>query len=162
VVEDSLENPLLLDEVQEVPDGGFTFQPVSGYNVTLLQSQATLVSEDGGIVISLAGGDVPGANALEGVLDRLSATISEDFEKFEVGDPYPVDVDNTSGLAIDIDAELVRRPIAGKLVVVAPLDSQLFYAFAFTIQEPDGRWESEGSKVFDAVIESIRFSELDE
>jgi hypothetical protein len=144
----------------EVGDAGFAFRPVIGYDVKFLPGQATLVSEDGGIVLSLSGGNVPGAGALEGVLDRLLAEISKDFENFEASDPYPIAVDETNGLATDVRAELIGRPVAGRVVAAAPTDTQLFYAFVFTIQEPDRRWESEGSGVFEAVIESIRFYDL--
>ena len=154
---------LRLGEVQEVLEGGFSFQPVVGYDVNILPGQATLVSKDGGIVLSLAGGDVPGANALEGVMDRLLARVSEDFEEFEAGDSYPIIVDESRGLAANVSAELIGKPVAGKVAVVAPSGSQLFYAFAFTIEEPDDdRWETEGSEVFEAIMDTVRFSELDD
>jgi hypothetical protein len=159
---DPVEIPFRLGEVQQVGDGGFHFQPVIGYNVNVLPGQATLVSKDGGIVLSLVGGDVPGASALEGVMDRLLAKVSEDFEEFEASDPYPITVDETRGLATNVSAELIGKPITGKVAVVAPSDSQLFYAFAFTVEEPDDRWESEGNEVFEAVIDSVQFYELDD
>lgn len=161
-VGDTGEVHLRMGESQKVGDGGFSFQPVIGYDVKVLPGQATLVSKDGGVVISLVGGDVPGANALEGVMDRLLARVSEDFEAFEASDPYPITVDETRGLATDVSAELTGQPVSGKVAVVAPSDTQLFYAFAFSIEEPADRWESEGSEVFEAIIESVQFYQLDD
>jgi hypothetical protein len=157
----SAEMIMRLGEAMQVGEGGFSFRPVLGYKVDVLPGQATLVSEDGGIVLSLVGGDVSGGSSLEGVMDRLLARVSQDFEKFETGEPYPILIDENEGLAIDVTAELVGKPVEGQVAVVAPTSAQLFYAFAFTLEElNEDRWESEGSEVFDAVVGSVHFNEM--
>lgn len=157
--EEPTKAPLKLGDVHDVQDGGFSFQGVIGYDVNILTGQATVVSPDGGFVLSLTKGDVPGADALEVLMEHLLVKISENFENFEADDPHPITVDGIPGLASDIRAELIGRPIAGKVAIAATSDTQLFYAFAFTIEEPEGRWESEGSEVFNAVIGSVDFYE---
>jgi hypothetical protein len=147
-----------LGEEQSVGGGGFSFRPVVGYQVTLKTGQATLISTDGTIIFSLAGGSAPSANAIEGVMDRLMAGVSEEFEEFEAGEPFPITVDDSRGLAADVTGELIGKPITGRMAVVAPAGTQIFYAFAFTVEGPEGdRWRTEGNEVFEAVIESVDF-----
>src|SRR4030067_1222342 len=47
---------LILGAPENVPDGGFSFRPLVGYDVNVFPGQVTLVSQDGYIIFSLAGG----------------------------------------------------------------------------------------------------------
>jgi hypothetical protein len=149
---------VILGDIRTVREGGFSFRPVVGYEVKTKSGQATLISQDGNFVFSLAGSPTPNANTLEGVIDRLLAGVSEQFEGFESSDPYPITIDDSSGLAADVSGELVGKPIAGRVAVVAPAGTQIFYAVGFTVDVTDEqRWEAEGSEVFDAVIDTVDF-----
>jgi hypothetical protein len=54
----------------------------------------------------------------------------------------------------------VRDRIAGRVVLIAPGDSQYFWAFASVADSAGGnRWETEGQKVFNALMNSIDFFE---
>jgi hypothetical protein len=151
---------LVLGETKTVPDGGFSFRPVVGYDVNILPGQATLVSQDGRFIFSLAGGKSLSGTPLNIILGRLLDTVSKEFDTFQAGEPYPIQVDGSQGLAADVVGNMAESPINGQVAVVAPNATQVFYVLAFAVNPADQNlWESSGEEAFTAVVGSVSFFE---
>jgi hypothetical protein len=151
---------IVLGDTQTVPDGGFSFRPVLGYDVNILPGQATLVSQDGRFIFSLAGGKSLSGTPLNNILGRLLDNVSKEMDSFQAGEPYPILVGESQGLAADVIGKMAESPINGQVAVVAPNASQVFYVLAFAVNPVDQNlWESSGEEVFTAVVGSVAFFE---
>jgi hypothetical protein len=152
--------PIRLGESKSVEDGGFSFRTIIGYNTELSRRQATLISDDGEVVLSLSGIPVHNVGDLNSVMERFLDKMSETIREFESGQPYPINIDGDRGLAAEVTGEMGGEEVVGRVAIVAPTDEQLFYALAITLDGPTGRgWESRGMPVFETVIETIDFFE---
>ena len=153
-------SPLRLGAAIPVQEAGFSFQPPIGYEERYQPGQVTLTSEDEDIILSLIGSPIRRIPDLEKVLNRFIEVMSETFQEFDTGDPYPFTIGGTVGLAVDVNGEWSETPIEGRITIVAPNEEQLFYAFAVSANGDDGiGWEPKGRQAFDAVIDSVSFFE---
>ena len=153
-------SPLRLGAAIPVQEAGFSFQPPIGYEERYQPGQVTLTSEDEDIILSLIGSPIRRIPDLEKVLNRFIEVISDTFQEFDTGDPYPYTIGGTVGLAVDVNGEWSETPVEGRITIVSPNEEQLFYAFAISANGDDGRgWEPKGRQAFDAVIDSISFFE---
>ena len=153
-------SPLRLGAAIPVQEAGFSFQPLIGYEERYQPGQVTLTSEDEDIILSLIGSPIRRIPDLEKVLNRFIEVISETFQEFDTGEPYPYTIGGSVGLAVDVNGEWSETPIEGRITIVSPNEEQLFYAFAISANGDDGRgWEPKGRQAFDAVIDSISFFE---
>ena len=151
-------SPLRLGATIPIQEAGFSFQPPIGYEERYQPGQVTLTSEDEDIILSLIGSPIRRIPDLELVLNRFIEVISETFQEFDTGEPYPYTIGGSVGLAVDVNGEWSKTPVEGRITIVSPNEEQLFYAFAISANGDDGRgWEPKGRQAFDAVIDSISF-----
>lgn len=154
--------PLELGETRTVPEAGFTFRPLVGFEVRLGEGQATMVSQDGSIIVTFSGAPNPSIISLEGAMDRLLAGVADEFKDFEASDPYPITVDDSQGLAANVTGKLLGEPVNGRVAIVAPAGLHVFYAIGFALdRQNENRWEDEGEKVFEFLMDSITFVDPD-
>lgn len=152
--------PLQLGTLKTIAEAGFSFRPIIGYEEKYQQGKVTLISDDGGTVLSLIGGQAGSTGDLHSVLESFTEILSEsvNFVEFSTGSPYSKVIDGNVGLAAEVDGMWGENPIAGRIVVVAPSEGLVFYALAFSSSNPDGEgWEPQGRQAFEAVIRSIYF-----
>jgi hypothetical protein len=151
--------PLRLGTIQTIAEAGFAYRPIVGYEERYQENQVTLTSIDGDTVLSFIGGQKVNTEDLESIIENFSEILSDSFfEEFNVSDAYPVSIDNSPGLAVEVDGMWGENPIAGRIVVVSPADNLAFYALAFSSSVSSGEgWEPEGRQAFEAVIQSVKF-----
>jgi hypothetical protein len=166
--------------VERVDEGGFSFRPVASFGVEVESFEATMANQDEKIRFVLGGRSACEIKSLEGILEGFLGRftqgrgeweaaepppiITPGLREWEVGKPHPIIIAGQEGLAVDLTGTLAEDingathlyKITGRLALVAPTDSQLFYVFATA---KGGHWEAEGKEVFNAVMESIDFFE---
>jgi WD40 repeat protein len=165
----SILEPQPESKAQTVKAGGFSFQPVAGFAASVEGSQVTVTSEDEKIDFILAGRSSCEVKLSEDVIDAFVYMYARNFEEFEASEPYAVSVAGKEGLSVDVAGTRltyitrdtrVRERITGRVVLVAPGDSQYFWAFASVADSAGGgRWEAQGQEAFNALLDSLEFSE---
>jgi hypothetical protein len=157
----TIEPTLALGEVEKVGAGGFSFQTTSGFQAQIREAQATISNLDGTILISLA--SAPQKNStqsLQTVLGNFLSNVAQDVGDFKSSQPETTSVDGIDGLTVGVTGILFGEEITGKIIVAGPERSRFFFAFGLAVNGANGkRWETQGSKVFEAVLGSVKFFE---
>ena len=154
---------IVLPDIQSVDEGGFSFQPLVGFDSRSNAGQVTLFNQNEDIVFSLTGVEVRSYGQLVQVFTRFLSQVGENFEEFTAETQFPITVDGSPGIAVNIHGNLAEEPVNGQVVVVAPSESQLFFAIALTTGNPDGHtWETAGKQLFEALLNSVKFYPIPE
>jgi len=154
---------ILLPDIQSVDEGGFSFQPLAGFDSRSTAGQVTLFNQNEDIVFSLTGVEGRSYGQLVQVFTRFLSQVGENFKEFTAENQFPITVDGSPGIAVNIHGNLADEPVDGQVVVVAPSESQLFFAIALTTGNPDGQiWETEGKHLFEALLNSVNFYPIPE
>lgn len=147
-----------LGESARLEKGGFSFRYLLGYRVRDDGKTITMLNEQTGIVISLTGITTRSFGSIERVITGLLENMSKSFTNFTYEPFFAHPVDGHDGIASLIQGELSGERVSGLVLVVAPSDTQLFYAITFIPDSPEGSiWQSDGWPVLDAVISSLDF-----
>jgi hypothetical protein len=150
---------LTLGERQSVEAGGYSLQVPEGFEVQIRNSQATISNKDETILVSIAVAPrKDDSQTAESVLSGFLANVEKDINDLEAGDPYAVTVGKLDGLAANITGTLFEVRNSGRATVVDSGQPGFFIAMALVVDGEEGKhWESEGSRVFEAVMNSIEF-----
>ncbi len=152
--------PLIeLGERHEIAQGGFAFRVPIGYASQIEEQQAFLSDLEGTLIISFVG--VEDSSSSEEIIDTyLDAVARRSEGEFEKTPSDPVTIRGIEGEAFDLTGSMLGSPIQGKTFII-PIDSDRFlFALALAnLSQDEQAWENKGSKVFEAVIESIEFIE---
>jgi hypothetical protein len=117
-----------------------------------------MLNEQTGIVISLTGITTRSFGSIERVITGLLENMSKSFTNFTYEPFFAHPIDGHDGIASLIHGDLSGERVSGLVLVVAPSDTQLFYAITFIPDSPEGSiWQSDGWPVLDAVISSLDF-----
>lgn len=151
----STEAVLTLGEVVLVEEGGFSFQPVDDYLVDVHDSQAGITSKDDEILLYMITntGDTP--ESLQEILDNFISAVSADAGELATGEPFLLQIGGVDGLAADVTGQFLGDDMEGRVAAVMPDDLLTFLAFGFAV---NGRWENEGSVLFDTVLNTVSFA----
>ncbi len=153
--------PLRLGRVEKIEDGGFSFRAPVGYESSYQQAQVTLTSDDGDTVVSLIGFRTQHSENLETDLERFAEIIATTLEEFTTGSTYQYTVGGTPGLAAEVNGIYGENQIAGRILVAAPNETQIFYALAISPDIDTGEgWEPEGRQAFELMLDAITFHEI--
>lgn len=153
--------PLRLGRVEKIEDGGFSFRAPVGYESSYQQAQVTLTSDDGDTVVSLIGFRTQHSENLETDLERFAEIIATTLEEFTTGSIYQYTVGGTPGLAAEVNGIYGENQIAGRILVAAPNETQIFYALAISPDIDTGEgWEPEGRQAFELMLDAITFHEI--
>ena len=148
---------MLLD-IQSVDEGGFSFQPLVGFTSRTKAGEVILFNQNEDIVFSLTGVETRNYGQLEQVFTSYLSQVGNNFKEFTAENQIPITVDGSPGIAVNIHGNLADEPVDGQVVVVAPSETQLFFAIALTTGDPGGQvWETEGVKLFEALLNSVKF-----
>ena len=146
----SLDDPVLVEE------GGFSFQPISGFLMDVYKTQAGVYSEDDEIILYMITGPTNEEKSLQEMMEDFVATAGGKFDGLTAGESYAFSIDGEEGLAVDVTGALYGDDLEGTIAMAAPDESMLITVFGFAVNE---RWRTiEGSEVFDAVIGSVAFT----
>jgi hypothetical protein len=141
-----------LGEVQREEDGGYTYQPVPGYQVNAGLGMVSMLAEgadpDIGPSISLFGGPPDPGMTNQTMIDQLKGS-----QDTQLGDITPVKIGGYDGLAADITINRNERELYGRIAVVVTPENQ----FAILAGGPQESWEDELEPFFEAVLSSITF-----
>jgi hypothetical protein len=149
---------MVLPDIQSVDEGGFSFQPLAGFYRRTNAGQVTLFNQNEDIVFSLTGVEVRSYGQLVQVFTRFLSQVGENFEEFTTENQFPITIDGSTGIAVNIHGKLDEEPVNGQVVAIAPSESQLFFAIALTTGNPDGpTWETAGKQLFEALLNSVKF-----
>ncbi len=153
--------PLRLGRLEKIEDGGFSFRAPVGYESSYQEAQVTLTSDDGDTVVSLLGFRSELSENLETDLERFAEIIATTLEEFNAGTAYQYIVDGTTGLAAEVHGLYGENPVSGRILVIAPNETQLFYALAISPDISNGEgWEPEGRQAFELMLDAIKFHEI--
>jgi hypothetical protein len=146
-----------LGERHEITAAGFAFRVPIGYASQIEEQQAFISNLEGTFVILFAG--VESSSSEEDLIDEyLDALATRSQGEFEKTPSDPVTVDGRQGRAFDLTGSLFGSPLKGKTLIVPLRSNRFFFALAiFNLSEAEQAWEEQGSKVFEAVLESIEF-----
>jgi len=153
--------PVLLSERQRVDAGGYSLQIPQDFEVQIRMTQATISNPDDTVLISIATAPRKSdSQTVETVLTDFLANVSKDIQDLDTDKSYPATVGNRDGLAANVAGTLFGVKNTGRAIVVDNGQQRFFIALALVVDGADGkRWESEGSQVFDTILNSIEFFE---
>ena len=159
--------PLSLGEVQVMPDGGFSFRSIIGFetNTNRLDNGdfVGIYNKNGTILISvLASATYRGNESPEEIMDDfLSKTAASDGGEIQQkGEIYPIIVDGVEGAAFDLTGTMFDSPMEGQIVLIMPSESQILLGFAVAdLTEDKDKWINEGSCVFSTLLGTVEFIE---
>lgn len=146
----------LLDDVIEVPEGGFSFRPAKGYQLQI----------DGGEVMMLAPGgdpDVGPVIQIMGMFSEMKISTDELYEQLqsgidmEVGPAKEIALDGEEGLLVEVTRGEGSVATQGQLLLFVIDDHQELVLLAGSSRDD---WEG-FIPVVESVIASIKFTELE-
>jgi len=148
----------------EVSAGGFSFQPVDGFNMEINAAEVSMAARDDKVKLILGGRAACELSSVERLLEGYLGVLLQDISELEASEPYPILIGGKEGLAVnvtgtereDVDRKTYRYEMTGRLAVVVPDPSQVFYAFASARGK---HWAETGAGAFDSVLQSIEFFE---
>jgi hypothetical protein len=152
---------LILGERQSVETGGYSLKTPSDFKTEIRVTQTTTNSLDNTIMLSMAISPRESeAQTLEAVLTAFLAKVEKGIPDLNAQGPQPAIVGGLDGLSVNVTGTFLGRTNTGQITIVDTGPAGFFIAFAFVADGADGkRWESEGSRVASAVLNSIEFFE---
>jgi ligand-binding sensor domain-containing protein len=158
-----------------VPQGGYRFQPLLGYEVTMQDATVALTrvfspvqSEDAAVGESMSPASTIGLDTTTfselGLRPNqpLAEVITQVAQPFisranaEMGEIEPVTLGGRDGVALSLRGALNGEPVQGR-VVVAPLDNARLFIAAATA--PTELWAAETDAALASVLQSVTFFE---
>ncbi len=152
---------LILGDRQTVEAGGFSFQPVKGYDMTLEEGSVFMVDETGTVIISMVGvpaAEAAGLTAIEAIDEFLEDIATQGNGQFVEGDAYSFMIGVVEGTAVDLTGQLFGSALEGQAVYAQPEEGHIFFALAVAnLAANEAAWEMWGSPAFAAMLESVQF-----
>lgn len=160
---------LELGEVVELPTGGFSYQPIIGYDIESDSGPGTaglgVFDPQGTIMIALNGVTTyNGDQTREEIMDEfISAFENQGIGTYEKSESYPITVGSVEGVAVDLAGTTFERPIEGQAFVVMFSKNQFLFGLGMAIVREDmNHWLDEGRQVFSTLVETIIFLEVEQ
>ena len=150
-----------LGEKHVISEGGFSIRVPFGYASQIEERQAFISDLEGTLVISFAGVESTSSEEeiIDEYLDALARRIDGEFEKTP---SEPITVGGMEGKAFDLTGSLSGSPLQGKTFVIPIRSNRFLFAIGMAnLSQDETAWEDHGSKVFEAVIESIELIETE-
>jgi len=153
-----------LADRQVIDGGGFSLRPPVGYDVDTQPGHVAIFDPSGQISISFTG-DTTNPRGLSA--EEIAATFLAGIFEAAGGSYTPVFtetvvISGVAGLAYDLAGTYSGAPVRGRAVIVMPTGQHYLFGLALAnlTRDPD-RWAA-GSRVFEALVESIAFVVKDE
>ena len=152
-----------LDEPFTLPQGGYSFRPILGYDVQPQDETTVAFSDPLGRYIysfayTFADPSLPPLEAIEGFLDEI-AVRGDGY--YHMSDPYDTEVGPVEGTAVDLQGEIFSMPFRGSAVVARPRPERLFFALGIASTSANRHeWRDKGQPAFSAMLSSLEFDGL--
>jgi hypothetical protein len=148
-----------MGEKHLIPEGGFSFRVPFGYSAQIEERQAFISDLEGTLIISFT--SVDSTSSEEEIIDEyLDALAKRSEGEFEKTPSEPVTVGGMDGKAFDLTGSIFGSPLKGKTFIVPVSSNRFLFGLGISnLSQDEAAWEDHGSKVFEAVIESIEFVE---
>jgi len=143
-----------LGETFEIEHGGFLYQIPIGYKQTFRPGFVSISSENGKVVVLLAGGYRPEEMEAEEALDLQLLNMSADINDFSVSEPFDITIGGINGLAVDVTGNLFNEDFEGRVAYVTVDGLQYFSVFGSATSQ---YWAAEGMQAFAAILETVEF-----
>jgi hypothetical protein len=149
--------PQLID----LKNGGFSLAIHSDLEFDTDDYSVNISDKGGELIISLNGKPyIASLYTLESFLDRYLAEMAARGGSFHESDPYEINIDGMSGIAIDLTGNFLNDPMAGKAVAISPGKDFIIFGLGMSNQGTHKNgWMESGSPIFEAIIASIKFKE---
>ena len=153
---------LSLGKAQVVTAGGYSFRPVLGYDTNVKNGNVSITDKAGRLIIAMSGVTANSSRKSAGEImdDFMDAVAKAAHGEFNKGAPHKITIGGVDGIAVDVTGTLSDKPLRGQSVIVMPSKTQFLYGLAVSNTGADKMlWEKEGSRVFSAVLNSVKFVE---
>ena len=146
-----------LGERHVISEGGFSVQVPIGYSAQIEERQAFISDLEGTLIISFAG--VDSTSSEEEIIDEYLDTLAKRSDgEFEKTPSDPVTVGGLEGKAFDLTGSIFGSPLKGKTFIIPVSSDHFLYGLGISnLSQDEAAWEDHGSKVFEAIVESIEF-----
>ena len=150
---------LALGKPQIVTGGGFSFQPVSGYDTSVQGNTVSVVDKTGSLVILITGMTSNSGKSAEAIMDEyMNAVAKKGNGEFKRGTLHKITLNGVDGLAVDVTGTFLGKSMRGLSVIIMPTKTQFLYGLGVNVDSIDeNQWEHEGSRVFSALLNSVKF-----
>jgi len=150
-----------LGDAQVVDGGGFAFRPPVGYDIDLQPGHVGVFDPSGQIIMSLTGDTTnPRGLSAQEIADTFLAGMFE-----AAGGAYTpvttrtVVISGVAGLAYDLSGTYSGAPVRGRAVIVMPSAQHYLFGLGLAnLTRDPRRWADQGSRLFDALVQTIVFS----
>ena len=145
----------MLEKSVQVPEGGFAFRPVKGYQMEI----------SGGAVLMLASGADPDTGPMiqiQGIKSDVPQTTDQLYEQlqngtdFSLGEPLEISIDGKTAIAVELTNEAEEPAKQGFIVFLMVDDYQQFVLLSGSLATEWAPFET----IVKAVISSIEFIEM--
>lgn len=151
-----------LGETRNVTAGGFSFQIPSDYSTSIEGGRVDLSDSLGSLLLHLYGEpeDV-GDQSFEQIVDSIvSEAMVRGNGVYEKSPAYTVTVDGVKGSGYDLSGTYFGAPFEGQAVIVPRKSGGFFFGMGLALGKGEqGRWQKEGKAVFQAMLETVRFTD---
>ena len=156
----TVEPTLALGEITKVKEGGYSFRQPLDYKIQIQGPQVLLADDEKKIFLSVVG--VTSNSQYQSPDEIVNVYVERLFQKFgdefEKGDSNTIKIGGIEGQAYEITGTFNGSPVVGQAVAVMPGEDLYLFGFGLAYTDQDEKqWEGVGSKVFDAVLNSITF-----
>ncbi len=150
-----------LGDAQIVDGGGFSFRPPVGYDVDTQTGQVGIFDPSGQIIMSFTG-DTHNPRGLPA--EEIARLFLNGMFEAAGGAYTPVTtrtvvISGVAGLAYDLAGTYSGAPVRGRAVIVMPTDQHYLFGLGLAnLTRDPQRWANQGSRLFDALVQSVVFS----
>ena len=157
--------PFALGERVTIPDGSFSFQPITEwalgghvFTLNLSENRADLVSEDGALYFSLSAVQINLDMNAEDCLKNFSARVSADLQDATASPAQGFTAGNFAGLAQLLSGKLLDQPVVIGLNVLAP-HGRCFTLLSLASGPQSQSLFEESAPLREALLANLQFAE---
>lgn len=110
--------------------------------------------------VSFASDTYNAAQPLTDVIDTYLASLENRGWQFTKSDPIDIEVDGSTGIAIDLTGKAVDLEFEGQAIAVSLGNGRVLFGLGVSINEL-GDWKLTGKPTFEGLLERIKFSDQD-
>ena len=153
--------PTLATRFVDLKSGGFSLAVQPELDFETDDYSINLSDKGGQLIISLNGKPyIASIYTLESFLDKYLTEMASRGGSFDRSDPYEINIDGMSGIAVDLTGNFLNDPMAGKAVAISPGKDFIIFGLGMSNQGTrKNSWTESGSPIFEAIIASIKFKE---
>jgi hypothetical protein len=153
-----------LGEPQTVQAGGFKIRPPSGYDVDVSEAQLAAFDRAGTVIIVFSGATSnPQRLAAEAIAEAyLEAAFEAGDGEYTIEMTSPIVVSGVTGWTYELAGRYGGAPTRGRAALLMPDSERYVFGLGLAnLARDPRRWDREGSRVFDAMLDTVAFVEVE-